>query len=327
MLILGATMSVFFVRRTTFVFSLYLITPITWAALSLEQEKLYEQGMIAYGQARYHEARDFLESAAHDGDAESLFFLAKSITHINKGMTPEAQKIFLASAEQGNVPAMLNIFNHRDVNCTRQDNCGRQTEMFAKWRDKALSIAKNKAVQGDAESMFQMFDITLDRHWLFKAVQANHPESQRVLANLYEFGEGNFINSYTRKWAIKRLLRNAAEHGDARAMFEYAELLLRNDDKQGAGDWMAKAANLGLTPAVWQYAAWTAHLPDEVGYPLDLIKAYGLGLVVADTNSLDVSLSNIAFNMTLEQIEEAQDYAETWKATHPPLSKFQTTYE
>lgn len=98
----------------------------------------------------------------------------------------------------------------------------------------------------------------------------------------------------------------------------------------GARKWTRKASEAGLEGAITNYAAYLAHEPDMLGYPLDLVKVYGLIYVLGELNGggwTSTYVKNmrprIAAKMTPDQIEEAEElFAEEWKATHPPISFF-----
>jgi len=93
--------------------------------------------------------------------------------------------------------------------------------------------------------------------------------------------------------------------------------------------WTEKAVNLGSAEAIYGYGAFLAHEPEQYGFPLDLIKAYGFIYMLKDLDggggmqeNVEYKLPKIASKMTPEQIEQAKAFAEEWKATHPPLSFF-----
>ena len=129
--------------------------------------------------------------------------------------------------------------------------------------------------------------------------------------------------------------RASAESGYAPGMSSYADLLQKFGDLKGAGYWTEKAAEAGHFGSMSSYAAWTAHMPDEVGYPLDLVKAYGLTLLMAEADPGrgpsspgygGQVLPEVAAKMTPEQIEAGKAYAKEWAKTHPPLSRFPPRY-
>jgi hypothetical protein len=155
-----------------------------------------------------------------------------------------------------------------------------------------------------------------------------------MLGEIYAEGYGTFLIPGNRKKEIEKWYKASAENGYAPGMSRYADFLRKYGNLKGAGYWTEKAAEAGHFGSMSAYAAWTAHMPDEVGYPLDLVKAYGLTLLMAEADpGLPSSpgyggqvLPEVAEKMTPEQIEAGKAYAKEWAKTHPPLSRFPPKY-
>jgi hypothetical protein len=117
-------------------------------------------------------------------------------------------------------------------------------------------------------------------------------------------------------------------------MMHYANYLYENNgSKEDIRYWVKKAAEAGLISAVSTYALNVAHTPDDLGYPLDLVKGYGLNYLLSKLQGGGTgpedgqrALSEIAKKMTAEQIEQAKLFAAEWEKTHPPLSYFVPVY-
>ncbi|MGF6127449.1 hypothetical protein QF019_002658 [Pseudomonas frederiksbergensis] len=112
-------------------------------------------------------------------------------------------------------------------------------------------------------------------------------------------------------------------------MMAYVAVLYKEGDMVGVRHWLEEAANTGEQNAVSTYGAYLTHTPNKVGYPLDLVKGYGLVSLLKELDGggsardyLEVKLSEIEAKMTPEQISQATEFAKKWKLTHPPLSFF-----
>jgi TPR repeat protein len=179
--------------------------------------------------------------------------------------------------------------------------------------------------------MFQLYLLTSDLDWLIKSADANFPEGQDWLAVQYQEGKGFFLIPGKRDNEIERLFRAAAKAGYVPAMGNLAMFLLSKKDLSGAGRWIEAAAKLGHFGAISSYGAWTAHAPDRVGFSLDLVKAYGLIYLLAQAEPGAYSygqrkLKKISDKMSPQQIEAGKAFAEEWKRSHPPLSRFLPKY-
>ncbi len=112
-------------------------------------------------------------------------------------------------------------------------------------------------------------------------------------------------------------------------MMDYIEILYKKGDLEGVRHWLQAAAETGDQKAISSYGSFIAHAPDQVGYPLDLVKGYALISLLKELDGggaiqdfVHDTLEEIASKMTVEQIESSRAVAEQWKTTHPPLSFF-----
>jgi TPR repeat protein len=314
---------------------LLLVSHCAWAQLTAEQEKSRAKGIFFYNMMDDYTARPFFEVSAQAGDGESQYYLAEIIRTRKKSITPEIQALYEAAAEKGDIYAMMRLSDKGDDLCHIMENCPPDIKTPQEWLESARSLAKERAAQGDGEAMQQLFLMTSHLDWLIKAAESGFPEAQEWLGSLYKEGAGTFLIPGNRKKEIEKWYKASAEGGYPPGMNSYASLLNKRGDRQGYGYWIEQSAKAGHFSAMSGYAAWTAHMPDEVGYPLDLVKAYGLTLLMAEADPGrgpsspgygGQVLPKVAAKMTPEQIEAGKAYAKEWAKTHPPLSRFPPKY-
>ena len=314
---------------------LFLLSNCAWAQLTPEQEDARSQGLFFLNMIKSAKASPFLEISAEAGDTESQYYLAEILRRNQKVITPKAQELYEAAAEKGDIYAMMRLSDKGDDLCHIMENCPPDIKTPQQWSEAARALAKERASQGDVEAMYQLFLLTGKFDWLTQAAESGFPRAQYRLGGIYEDGFGTFLIPGNRKKEIEKWYKASAEGGYPPGMNSYADLLNKRGDRQGYGYWIEQSAKAGHFSAMSGYAAWTAHMPDEVGYPLDLVKAYGLTLLMAeaDPGSGPSSpgyggqvLPRVAAKMTPEQIEAGKAYAKEWAKTHPPLSRFPPRY-
>jgi hypothetical protein len=313
---------------------LLLLSNFAWAQLTPEQEEARDKGITAYNMMRGFTAKPFLEIAAKAGDGESQYYLAELIRLRKKYITPEAQALYEAAAEKGDIYAMMRLAKKGDDLCNIIENCPPDLKTPQQWLESARTLATERANQGDTEAMYQLFLMTSKFEWLTQAAESGFPRAQYRIAAIYAEGYGTFLIPGNRQKEIEKWYKASAENGYAPGMSRYADFLKKYGDLNGVGYWTEKAAEAGHFGSMSDYAGWTAHMPDEVGYPLDLVKAYGLTLLMAEADpGLPSSpgyggqvLPEVAEKMTPEQIEAGKAYAKEWAKTHPPLSRFPPKY-
>lgn len=319
--------------RTCALVLLFTLTGSAWAQLTSEQQAAKDKGLMFYQQHKGISAVPLLRTAAEAGDSEAQYFLAETLRLNAMYITVEAQKWYEAAAEQGEVYAMLRLSGKGDDLCVAMGNCPSDRKEPYDWLMLARETAGAKAAQGDAEAMMQMNFATAKLEWLEKSAEAGFGEGQYWLAVAYRQDEGWFLWPGSREEAVEKWFKASAESGYPSAMMTYAEILWKRGDLEAVRHWIKKAAEAGYVDAVGSYAAYSAHAPDEVGYPLDLVKGYGLMLLLSELDGgggmqvyTEEKLPEIARKMSPTQIEQAKVFAEEWRKTHPPLSFFVNKY-
>ena len=311
------------------------LSNVAVAKLTPEQDAARAKGLFYYNMEDDFNARPFLEISAEAGDSESQYYLAEIIRSRDKYVGPEAQRLYEGAADQGDIYAMLRLIITSDDLCHLMENCTPSKKTPKEWRDAARLLAEERASEGDGEAMYQLYMLTGNFDWIIKSAEAGFAESQEWLGSLYKEGVGRFFIPGKRQWEVERWLRASALAGYPPGMVKYSELLEKRGDLKGVGYWIEKAAEAGHFGAMSGLAAWTAHMPDKVGYPLDLVKAYGLTLLMAEANPGnawlgpsygETELIEVAAKMTPEQIEEGKAYAKEWAKSHPALSRFPPKY-
>jgi len=313
---------------------LLVLSNFAWAQLTPEQEEARVKGITAYNMMRGFTARPFLEISAKAGDGESQYYLAELILLRKKYITPEAQALYEAVAEKGDIYAMLRLADKADDLCHIMENCPPDIKTPQRWLESARLLATKRANLGDAEAMYQLFLMTSKFDWLTQAAESGFSRAQYMLGEIYSEGFGTFLIPGNRKKEIEKWYRASAQSGYPPGMNRYADTLNARGDLQGFAYWIEKSAKAGDFGAMSDYAAWAAHMPDKVGYPLDLVKAYGLTLFMAESDPGTPTrlsygeeiLPRVAAKMPPEQIEAGKAYAKEWAETHPPLSRFPPKY-
>lgn len=309
-----------------------LITALSSSALaqlSPKEQAAKVRGLILYNQYKTVTATPFLTVAAEAGDYEAQYFLGEALRKNNHHMTPEAQKWYEAAADQGDFYAMIQLGRSGDDICNVIESCPTPKKKSIEWLNKAQRLAKPKAEQGDSEAMFIMYQLTIDQDWLEKSANTGHAIAQYWMAIGEQEGGGVFLPPWKRSESIAKWLKASSEGGYPKAMMAYVAVLYKEGDMDGVRHWLEEAAKTGEQNAVSTYGAYLTHTPDRVGYPLDLVKGYGLISLLKELDGggsaqvyLEEKLPEIAAKMTPEQIAEADEFTKKWKATHPPLSFF-----
>lgn len=129
----------------------------TWAQLTPEQEDARIKGMVEYNMLRGFTAEPFLEIAAKAGDAESQYYLAELIRLNKSHINPEAQALYEVAAEKGDIYAMLRLADKAEDLCHIMENCPSDTKTPQQWLEHAHLLATERASNGDAEAMYQLF--------------------------------------------------------------------------------------------------------------------------------------------------------------------------
>jgi uncharacterized protein len=225
--------------------------------------------------------------------------------------------------------AMIQLGRSEKNLCELSQDCPTGKKAPIEWLNEAQRLAKPKAEQGDAEAMFIMYQLTIDQDWLEKSANAGNAIAQYWMAIGEQEGSGIFLLPWKRSESIAKWLKASSEGGYPKAMMAYVAALYKEGDMAGVRHWLEEAAKTGEQNAVSTYGAYLTHTPDRVGYPLDLVKGYGLVSLLKELDGggsaqayLEEKLPEIAAKMTPKQIKEANEFAKNWKATHSPLSFF-----
>lgn len=299
------------------------------AALTPQQQEAKQKGIELYNQYKAISAIEFLEVAAEGGDDEALYYLGEAIRKNSRHMTPAAQKAYENSATKGNIYSMIRLGRVEEDLCVAMKNCPQGKDTSSNWVIRAKELAVQRATQGDAESMYLLYDMTGNDDWLVKSAENGFPFAQFRLATNYQEGNGSFLLPSRRSQAIERWMKASAENGYPRAMMGLAAIMIKNKDLASFRIWNEKAAETGYVEGVFGYASYIGEEKSKYGFEFDPIKSYALlsnllelnggGNVIRDVND---TLPDIEKKMTKEQVTMAKELAKTWKANHPPLSFF-----
>jgi len=295
----------------------------------LEPAHEVSPGIILYNQFKFDAAFPILEKEAQSGNMESQYYLGEALRKRNRHMTPEAQHWYETAAMNGSIYAMIQLGRKNSDLCKIMDNCPTSSKTPAQWLAHARDLALVKANSGDAESLFLMYEITLNDEWLEKSANAGYPLAQYWMAVSERQGKGFFFIPGKRDESVRNWLRLSSEGGHPKAMNNYLEILYRDGDMQAVHYWLKIAAETGEQEAMSNYGAYISHTPDKIGYPLNLVEGYAMFYLMKDLGNaggiqdyVDQKIEKIAKKMTPEQIEQSKVFAIQWKASHPSLSFF-----
>ncbi|WP_180697895.1 tetratricopeptide repeat protein [Pseudomonas crudilactis] len=314
-----------------FSLSLTSILPcsVNFASASSVTLNSEQRGIVLYNQMKIDAAIPQLKEEAKKGEIESQYYLAESLRKKNGYMTPEAQLWYESAAEKKNVYAMIQLGRAKNDLCAIMENCPPAKKTQAEWFVEAKKVTLPKANDGDPESLYLMYEITLDHKWLEKSANAGYPLAQYWMAVSERQGEGYFFIPGGRDASVRRWLLLSSEGGNPKAMMEYLETLYAKGEMESTRHWLEVAAATGEQSALSNYGAYISHTPDKVGYPLDLVKGYAIFSLLKELGDsggvqdyVDRKIEKIAKKMTPQQIEQSKIVAQEWKATHPPISFF-----
>ena len=296
------------------------------AALTPEQGKHKDRGIVLYNQYKNGEAE--LTVAAEAGDAEAQFFLGQQIKDRNQYMSAEASKWLTLAAEQGDLYAMLSLSRSGKYLCLNMEKCP-NNKTPAQWLELAKSQALKGAKKNNAEAMYILYLAASDVEWLRKSSQLGFPKAQWLLASRYEEGDADFILPWKRKEKIQSLLKLSAEGGYPKAMVDYAATLYDQKDFEGFRSWNEKAAGLGYVDAILRCGGGLAGIPETYTFKEDLVRAYGLISTLSELDggggmqeNVSYLIPKISAKMSSSDIQQGKEYAKNWKSSHPPLSFF-----
>ncbi|MGA4533180.1 tetratricopeptide repeat protein [Ectopseudomonas chengduensis] len=180
-----------FLRRSTALLATLLFSCALLAnQLTPEQQIAKEKGIALYNQYKAMSAEPYLEVAAKAGDREAQYYLGEALRMNNRFMTEEAQKWFIAAADQGDLYAMLRLSRSGSDLCSAMSNCPSDSKTAWDWLKQAREIGKARADAGDSEAMYIMYLGTNDLEWLEKSADAGYAPAQYLLASRYQEGKG-----------------------------------------------------------------------------------------------------------------------------------------
>ncbi|WXL24747.1 sel1 repeat family protein [Ectopseudomonas mendocina] len=296
--------------------------------LTAEQQAAKVKGITLYNQHKAISAVPYLEIAAKAGDRDAQYYLGEALRFNNRYMTEDAYKWYVAAADQGDYYAMYRLSGSENDLCSIMSNCPVDTKTPGDWLLQGRGEAKSKADKGDIEAMYVLTYLTNKDEWLEKAADAGFPQAQYDLALMYEEGRKFYFPPWDKSEKVEELLRKSAEGGFPKGMMMLFRVVYDKGNVKEAQYWAEKAAETGFVSGVLGYGMYSAHEPDLIKLPLNLVKGYGLVSLLLELDGggakddAEYILPKIAAKMTPEQIEEAKAYAKEWKATHPPLSFF-----
>ncbi|MFJ2284772.1 tetratricopeptide repeat protein [Pseudomonas iridis] len=299
------------------------------AALTQQQEEAKKKGIELYNQYKAISAIEFLKIAADGGDDDALYYLGESIRKNNRYMTIEAQKAYEESAKKGNIYSMIRLGGVVEDLCATMKNCAPAQQPPEEWMNKAKDLATEQASQGNAESMYLLWEITGNDDWLEKSAESGFALAQFRLATKYQEGGGVFLLPSRRSDAIEKWMKASAENGYPPAMMGFAAARMEKNDLSSFRIWNEKAAASSYVSGVFGYASYIGEAVPKYGFSSDPVKSYALltNLLELDgggnvINNVKDVLPEVEKNMSKEQIVNAKKLANTWKADHPPLSFF-----
>ena len=315
---------------TFFLFSIFF-SGYAVAEITPEQQIAKEQGLALFQQNNWHKSQLLLEDAATAGDQTAQYYLGEAIRLSKRYTTAEAKKWYEAAAEQGNLYAMLRLSNKDDL-CSELGSCDGRSA--GEWRDQVLKLARERAEKGDTEAMTVLFITKQGLKWLEKAAEAGDHIAQNTLAGVYKDGDGWFLVPGSRDKAVNKWYKLSAEGGYPRAMYLYANYLYTHGGKkEEMAYWLRKSVEGGYINAIGTYALSVAHIPDDLGYPQDLVQAYGLAYLLSKLEGGGIAsedgkeiLPEIAEKMTEDQVKQGVAFARDWEKTRPPLSYYVPIY-
>lgn len=301
----------------------------TTPAFASKSAREISAGVALYNQLKFDAAFPSLEKEAQSGNVESQYYLGEALRKRNLYMTPEAQHWYETAAMNGSIYAMIQLGRAKNDLCVIMENCPPTKKTQAEWFVEAKKITLPKANDVDPESLYLMYEITLDHKWLEKSANAGYPLAQYWMAVSERQGEGYFFIPGGRDASVRRWLLLSSEGGNPKAMMEYLETLYVKGEMESTRHWLEVAAATGEQAALSNYGAYISHTPDKIGYPLDLVKGYAIFSLLKELGDsggvqdyVDRKIEKIAGKMTPEQIEQSKIVTREWKATHPPISFF-----
>ncbi|MGR4066478.1 tetratricopeptide repeat protein [Billgrantia sp. C5P2] len=298
-------------------------------ALEPEVQAAKDEGMRLWGISEWIEMQPYLELAAEAGDVEAMYYLGEATRLLDRGLSQRAMAWYLQAAEQGDVHAMLRLF--QGGACTAGDHC---PDGHEDWHHAALDVTQPQAEAGDPAAMLAMFDIyrMFDQprragDWLERAAEAGQPEAQTILGNQILDGRGWYLTNGRRLSAAESWFRKAAEQGHVPGMSGLARVLNEQNNYSSSWDWLLKAAEAGhadrFLSVGWCY--FDPEIEERCPPEGDPVKGWAMLSILAEkTNNslLDSFMKENENSLAIEQHEEAKSLVESWREKELQLSNF-----
>ncbi len=291
------------------------------AGLNDQPKEAITKGMSLYNLGEFNQAKVYLTIGATAGDRTSQYALAEVTRRQAGSITDEAKNWYRLAGAQDHVYALMRLGDEASLK-------------------KAKELAKARADKGNADAMFELYELDQNIETLKKAAQSGSQEGQYILAVKYDKDETLIADSSLRRATIDLLLKNAAEAGFSKAMHWYSNRFPINQNHSVRREWLEKRAELNDVNGVLNYGLGLCGFYEddngvdrEYGFTKNLVKGYGLiWLVVETTRELSRHtiarefLEETAKEMTADQITAAKAFAQSWVESHPPMSEFRLTY-
>ena len=301
----------------------------TRASITPEQTDAKNKGIELYNQFKAISALPYLELAAKAGDSEAQYYLGEAIRKNKRHIDTAAKEAYEASANQGDIYSMIRLGQMEGDLCAIMNNCPKSQKTPKEWLASAKSLAAKEAAEGNAESMYLMYEITGDKKWLEQSAENGYALSQYLLATDYREGGGFFLLPSSRADAVERWMKASAEGGYPRGMSGLAAALLEKKDPEGARNWTERAAATGYVEAIFNYGYYLSGKSTDFEFPVDFVKSYALLSLFLELDGgggakedAEYVISKIKEKMNKTQLDEADRFAANWKKNHPALSFF-----
>ncbi|WP_439878776.1 tetratricopeptide repeat protein [Pseudomonas prosekii] len=299
------------------------------AQISNEQHSAKDRGIQLYDQFKAVSALPHLKHAAEGGDAEAQYYLGEAIRKNKKYIDNDAKTAYENSAKQGDIYSMIRLGRMDKDLCMNMGNCPKSEKTAKEWLEQAEYLAIKQAGQGNAESMYLLYEITGKNQWLVQSAENGYPLSQYLLATEYLEGGGFFVLPSSRAEAVEYWMKASAQNGYPRAMSGMAAILVERKDAANARVWVERAAGTGYVEALFNYGYYLAGKNGEFGFSADYVTSYALLSLFLELDGgggakedAEYVISKIKKEMDQSQLNAAQKLAANWKNTHPPLSFF-----
>jgi hypothetical protein len=288
------------------------------ADLNIHQENARKKGLELYNLGSFRASEPYLTIAAAAGERASQYALGEVLRRREGSVTEDAKKWYRLAAAQGDVYALLRLGDSDSLDTARQ-------------------LLTPRIEQGDGEAMLQMYELTREIKWLKKSANTRFPEAMYILALAYDRDNSLVPQGQDADTLIDVWLRRAALANLPLAMNWYSNRPEVTRFPSLRREWLEKTANAGDLYGMLKYGFAVGHgesgRDPEYGYAKNYPFSYMLIWLVVDAakeyqlhNSATTFLTELAKDMSQEQIDQAVGFAQSWKDSHPTLSENRLTY-